>query len=174
MTLLIDGHNLIGFLPDISLEDEDDERQLVMRLRNYRAHTRRPIIVVFDKGALPGSTPNLSGAGVKVIFAREDSSADAVILERLRTASNPRAWTVVTGDRELAGRARQRGAEVLSPADFAARLQRPPPPVRRHKSRRGGEDEGEKPSHIRVDDVDQWLALFRARARLRRRKKGRF
>ena len=34
MPLLIDGHNLIGQIPELSLADEDDEGKLVMLLRH--------------------------------------------------------------------------------------------------------------------------------------------
>ena len=35
MSLLIDGHNLIGALPSIELGARDDEQQLIVRLRAY-------------------------------------------------------------------------------------------------------------------------------------------
>ncbi len=37
MSLIIDGHNLIGILPDIQLDQPDDEPRLLERLRAYRA-----------------------------------------------------------------------------------------------------------------------------------------
>ena len=160
MSLLIDGHNLIGYLPNISLADPDDEAQLVMRLRRYRAHTRQPIVVVFDKGAVTGSAPGLSGNGIKVIFARAGRSADALIIERLRKSKNPRDWTVVTGDRALAASARSLGARVTTPAEFAPRLSGPP---RARRGQRRPQDDAEaleKPTQ--VDDVDEWLKLFEA------------
>ena len=166
MALLIDGHNLIGYLPDMSLEDPDDEQQLVMRLRRYRARSRQLITVVFDHSAPPGATSSLSGGGVKVVFARAGHSADALILEQLQDASDPRLWTVVTGDRELAARVRALGAQVLSPAEFAPRLKTP---ARMQRQDRDGEA-AEKPA--RVDDVEEWLALFRAKQRPRRRRNG--
>lgn len=168
MALLIDGHNLIGFLPHISLEEPDDEAQLVSRLRRYRAHSRQAIVVVFDKAALPGSAPDLSGNGVQVIFARVGRSADALILERLRKSKRPREWTVVTGDHALADSARALGAEILSPAEFAPRLSGPP----RARGRRPPQDEAEaleKPTQ--VDDVEEWLTLFEAKRRIGKKKR---
>ncbi len=47
MPLLIDGHNLIGRLPDLRLDDPDDEAKLVARLRTYCARTRKRITAVF-------------------------------------------------------------------------------------------------------------------------------
>jgi len=56
MPILIDGHNLIGRMPVLSLADPDDERQLVTLLLAYRARTKKAVTVVFDPGevfALP-------------------------------------------------------------------------------------------------------------------------
>ena len=168
MSLLIDGHNLIGYLPNISLADPDDEAQLIMRLRRFRAHTRQPIVVIFDKAALPGSAPGLSGNGIKVIFARACRSADALIIERLRKSKNPRDWTVVTGDRALAASVRSLGAHVMAPAEFAPRLSGPPR-VRGQRRPQDDTEALEKPTQ--VDDVDEWLALFEAKRRVSKRRK---
>ena len=50
MPILIDGHNLIGRLPAISLQDPDDEEKLARMLSSYRARTGKSITVVFDPG----------------------------------------------------------------------------------------------------------------------------
>ena len=51
MHYLIDGHNLIGALPDISLEDPDDEVKLILVLRSWAvARRRREVTVIFDGG----------------------------------------------------------------------------------------------------------------------------
>ena len=53
MPYLIDGHNLIACLPDIDLDDPNDEARLVNRLKGFAAKARSKCIVVFDHG-LPG------------------------------------------------------------------------------------------------------------------------
>ena len=51
MPLLVDGHNLIGQVPGLSLADADDEAQLVQLLRRYSTAKRgRQVVVVFDRG----------------------------------------------------------------------------------------------------------------------------
>ncbi len=71
MTLLIDGHNLIGSgqLRGIHLADEDDELRLVRLLRRYRSRVGSDITVIFDSGIPGGRARDLSGGGVHVIFA---------------------------------------------------------------------------------------------------------
>ncbi|MGD9375749.1 MAG: NYN domain-containing protein, partial [Anaerolineae bacterium] len=48
MPILIDGHNLVGKLPVLSLQDPDDEQKLIELLRSYQARTGKEVIVVFD------------------------------------------------------------------------------------------------------------------------------
>ena len=43
MPILIDGHNLIGQMPGLSLEDPHDEEMLVTLLRSYRARTGKEV-----------------------------------------------------------------------------------------------------------------------------------
>ena len=61
MPLLIDGHNLIGRLPDLRLDDPQDEAKLVARLRVYHARTGKRVTVVFDRGLPGGRSRELSG-----------------------------------------------------------------------------------------------------------------
>jgi uncharacterized protein len=70
MIYLIDGHNLIGKMPDISLSDPDDEEQLALRLRQWAAENKsRQVIVIFDRGVLSGLARRLSNQQVKAFFA---------------------------------------------------------------------------------------------------------
>jgi hypothetical protein len=55
---------------------------------------------------------------VRSVFA---PSADEWLLARIRAAPDPARVRVVTADRRLAARARQRGAQVVSPAAFLGR-----------------------------------------------------
>ena len=51
MNYLIDGHNLIGSMPNISLSDDNDEFKLVFLLRKIAVSKKnRQILVVFDRG----------------------------------------------------------------------------------------------------------------------------
>lgn len=151
MPILIDGHNLIGQMPTLSLQDPNDEEKLVTLLRSYRARTGKAITVVFDPGGgVLAQTQRIGG--VEVVFATPGTTADAVIARRVRTSRNPRGWLVVTSDRQLAGTVSRQGAKVQSAAAFAAQLDPPteaPPEWR------------EKPPSS--DEVEAWLAMFENR-----------
>lgn len=125
MTLLIDGHNLIGVMPGIDLADPDDEWQLVQRLRAYAAAKRLSVTVVFDSGHGPSPQRRLPDGGVTVRFAPPGVEADTVIVQLVRAAPQPGKVTVVTNDRGLAGLVRSAGGQVQSATHFAARLTPP-------------------------------------------------
>jgi hypothetical protein len=126
MALVIDGHNLIGALPDIQLGEPDDEVRLLARLRNYRSHSGQNMIVFFDSSDLPGSTPDLSSPGVAVRFSGPGQSADDAIVAYVRSRAQPGQYAVVTNDADLAWRVRAAGASTLRVSDFIAKLERPP------------------------------------------------
>lgn len=135
MTLLIDGHNLIGVLPGIDLADPDDEAQLIHRLQAYHGGSGRSMIVFFDSGELPGTAEDRSTRGVAVRFARRPQTADDLIVAFLRKSRQPGQHAVVTNDRALAGAARHLGASVLTASHFADQLQGPARPARAPGSR---------------------------------------
>ena len=148
MPLLIDGHNLIGRLPDLGLDDPDDEAKLVARLRTHCARTRKRATVVFDCG-LPGGRSELSGGGVEVIFAPTGRTADSILRERVRRARDPRGLTVVTSDRGVIAAAQARGARVMRAEEFAAQLNAPRTRV-------------ERDVHLSAEEVEEWLEVFGA------------
>ena len=126
MALVIDGHNLIGVLPDIQLGEPDDEARLLARLRNYRSHSGQNLVVFFDSGDLPGHTPDMSSPGVTVRFSGPGQSADDAIVAFLRTRAQPGQYAVVTNDANLTWRVRSIGASTIRASDFIAKLGRPP------------------------------------------------
>ncbi len=148
MPLLIDGHNLIGRLADLSLEDPEDEARLVERVRRYCWRHRCQAIVVFDAGLPGGPAPHLSGGSVRVVFASPGTTADALIRHHIRQTRDPRGLIVVSSDRAVQEAARSRGARAVPAEQFAAELA-PPRPT---------EEPPEKPGS--VGDVEEWLRLF--------------
>jgi predicted RNA-binding protein with PIN domain len=150
--ILIDGHNLIGRLPTISLQDPDDEEKLVRLLRSYRARTGKALSVVFDPGPTFSLPQTQRGGGVEVVFAAHGSSADAVIARRVRRSRNPQEWRVVTSDAELAATVAGLGARVQASEEFAAELAA----VQDTESERADVS-------LSPDEVEAWLSLFQDR-----------
>jgi predicted RNA-binding protein with PIN domain len=153
MPLLIDGHNLIGQIPGMSLADPDDEGDLVMLLRRYATARRgRKVVVVFDHG-IYGHPQRLDGYGVTCHFARSPQDADAQLIKRIHALKHPRDWRLVTSDRQVARVAEDRGVRVISSHDFARQLTAPP------KITAATQDERGDP-RLSEAEIAEWLRLF--------------
>ena len=153
MPYLIDGHNLIAQMPGVSLSDPDDEVQLILRLRQFAAHKRQKITVVFDHGVPGGWSRDLSTGPVKVVFAGSHTNADRVILERIREAKTPTDIKLVSSDGEIRRAAEARRVQVISSQDFAAALHKPPP---REPHRDAREN-----LQLNKDEVKEWMRVFK-------------
>jgi hypothetical protein len=151
MIYLIDGHNVIGQLPDISLDDPNDEAILVQKLVGFSARTKRRCVVVFDHG-LPGGTSRMSTRDVQVVFASQRSTADRVMIERIGKIPDPVQWIVVSSDNDVLGAARGRKMQTLRSDAFAILLESPPAP---------DIDVGENSIvELSPAEVDEWLQFF--------------
>lgn len=155
MPILIDGHNLIAHMPNLSLADSDDEARLVLILRRYALRKRgRRIIVVFDHGVY-GHPGNLNGYGVECHFAHSPDDGDHELIRRIRKIRRRGEWQIVTSDRAVAGEARAHGITVISAQDFASKLQKLDGPVVNLSSKYR-----EQP--LKPHEVEEWLRVFGA------------
>jgi predicted RNA-binding protein with PIN domain len=152
MHLLVDGHNLIGQVPGLSLADADDEARLVLLLRGYATRKRgRQVVVVFDRGVY-GHPQQLDGYGVSCHFAKSPQDADAHLIRRLRALRRPREWALVSSDRQVARVAEECGVRVIGAREFAAQLHAPAAAPR---------PTAEKPeARLSPAEVEDWLRIF--------------
>ncbi len=155
MPYLIDGHNLIGAHPAISLDDPEDELRLVQALQAFAGREGRSIWVYFD-AAGPASPKSFRAGRVQARFVTPPRTADDAICEHLRRlgreASN---WTVVSSDQQVSQTARQAGARALSSQEFIRRL-----------AEADDEQPEEKPAaNLTAEELETWQRLFRARDR---------
>lgn len=149
MPYLIDGHNLIGQMRDISLSDPQDEERLVGLLAAWCDRRGASATVYFDRGA-PGSGPTRRGR-LTARFVRPPRTADAAIEDHLRRLGRDAPqWTVVSSDREVRRAAQRAGARTVESAEFAASLRLPAPGP--------GSEKPEIPSQ---EEVKAWLREFR-------------
>lgn len=149
MAILIDGHNLIGKMPDLRLDDPDDEEKLLLRLRAYRARTAKRLVVYFDPGISYQSPARQSKGGISIRQAGTGQRADGLMIRDLRRHHNPRELTVVTSDRAIQRVARQHNARVIDSATFAAELSRPPE-----------KDEISDTPPFTEEEIQEWLLIF--------------
>jgi predicted RNA-binding protein with PIN domain len=116
---LVDGYNVIhtGLLGGRDRSQWWTEpRRLELLERAARFEPASELWIVFDGPEDPGegATPS----GLRCVFAK---SADDWLVDRVRRSDDPSQIAVVTADRQVAGRAQTRGAQIVSPADFLAR-----------------------------------------------------
>jgi len=155
MPYLIDGHNLIGRMHGLSLEDPDDEAKLLLRLRAFCAREGSTAAVYFD-GAIVGSRPQPPQSGVTAHFVAPPETADGAIARQLkRLGRQTPNWTVVSSDAAVASEARRRGARVESSESFARRLT---------PSAASPTEPEKPPAPSGPDEIADWEALFRRKA----------
>ncbi len=150
--LVIDGHNLIGQMVEISLSDPHDEEKLIKRLEEYHREKGTPIVVVFDPGQTSPPTKRLQGKGIKVLFAPPGSKADTMIINLVKKSPYPKGLTIVSSDREVRRAARARRAKMMTAQRFARILSRPKkPPLTEPTIKEKG---------LSSSEVKEWMAIF--------------
>ena len=83
MPYLVDGHNLIGKIPGLSLASIDDEMILISWLQRFCLDRQREIEVFFDN-APPGYAAKKNFGKVIAYFVRQGKTADQAIQQRIR------------------------------------------------------------------------------------------
>jgi uncharacterized protein len=155
--LLIDGHNLIGQLSGMRLDDPDDEEQLLIRLRAYRACVGGEMIVYFDPGQTYQVPARRFEAGITIRVAALGQEADQLIVHEIQRHVRPQDLTVISSDHAIQEVARGRGCRVVEAAAFATELAQPA----RRKCRRGRPRtrSGDAP-RLTTQEVQEWLQMF--------------
>jgi predicted RNA-binding protein with PIN domain len=162
MHYLIDGHNLIARLDDLSLDDPDDEAKLVLRLRSWTATSKkRRVTAVFDGGLPGGKSTRLSTSRVTVVFATSGQTADDLLIRRINQIKNPTEYTLVSSDYEVLAAARRRRMPVILSEEFATQLpaERPRQATSQVAAETRIANERESPQ-LSEDEVNEWLELF--------------
>jgi predicted RNA-binding protein with PIN domain len=149
MPYLIDGHNLIGAFPGLTLSDPDDEHQLLRILERFGYATRRKAVVFLVRGRPDNGPRARAGGMVRAHFIPPPRRADDAILDFLRGRKDARHYTVISSDAEIRVRSRRAGAKVVSSQDFAREV--------RSRLRQAGK---EKPPED-PEDFDLWMDIFR-------------
>jgi hypothetical protein len=140
MPYLLDGDNLVGTTRGRRGGSEDRDA-LVSEVSDRLRRTRAKVVLFFDGAGKATSLGDLS-----VRYAGGTSADDAIVRE-IQRSPRPGETTVVTADRELSRRARDEGANVVSPGDFWSRFgATDPAPVRSTEPR------------VDVDDWERWFS----------------
>ncbi len=122
---LVDGYNVLhaavlGGKDRSQWWTGSRRRELLERVSGFDGDADTEIWIVFDGPDDPGA--EAEPLGPRCVFA---VSADDWLVDRVKSAEDPSEIAVVTADRRVAGRARGRGAQIVSPKDFIARCETP-------------------------------------------------
>lgn len=156
--VIIDGHNLIGSLPGVSLTAIDDEEQLIGLLQVFARVKRKPVDVFFD-GAPPGSAGVRRYGFVTAHYVAAGIPADEAIRRYLvQLGGRARGATVVTSDRQVQANARALHASVTGSDVFARELGNLDPGGP-SIAPRSGRKPGAEPS-MSLSELEDWYDMF--------------
>jgi predicted RNA-binding protein with PIN domain len=153
MPYIVDGHNLIPRIPGLSLQDIDDENQLVEMLQEFCRVSRKKVEVYFDN-APPGQLKVQKFGLVTAFFVRAGRSADQAIRQKLnRLGNEARNWNVVSSDREVQSAARAARATVIPASIFAQQM------LNTIQGSDSGTDTLEEPA-VSQEELEHWMKEF--------------
>jgi predicted RNA-binding protein with PIN domain len=148
MPYLIDGHNLIGKLPGISLSEMDDEQALIEMLQAFCQRVGKDADVYFDASSSGHGHARAHGR-VTARYVRSGESADQAISRHLKRLGNEAAnWTVVSSDNQVQNAAKRARARVIGADEFSRQLGS------------GGDSDKSSERKLSDDEIDDWLELF--------------
>lgn len=155
MPYIIDGNNLIGSSPDMSLEESGVRQKTIQMVRRFQQNRNNKVIVVFD--GEPDGTSHRQELGSKflVVYPRYGQSADDEIKHILDSYNDFRDVVLITSDRELKSYARKLGARTVNSIEFYFKL-------KREYRETGKREESQKRIDTRLSEreVDQWMKIF--------------
>jgi hypothetical protein len=151
MQYLIDGHNLIPFIPGMNLTDIDDEDQLINLLQIHGRVSRSKIEVFFDKA--PAGKPRSRKVGMLTVHSiPEPETADSAIIRRVKSLKIvPGSLSVVSHDREVQTACKRIGAKIVESQDFSRSIQ--------SSLHSEGKRVKEQPE-VAATEVEAWLKVF--------------
>jgi predicted RNA-binding protein with PIN domain len=154
MQWIIDGHNLIGQMPGLRLDDPDDEAKLIDYLRRYCTRTGHRLTVVFDAGLGYRSAETKKQGGLTIQFAPSGRTADDLIKQRLTRVKNPQEVMVVSSDQAVQQAARHARVRALASGEFARQL------LQTLSSDPSADLGSQTEVKLSADEVDEWLKFF--------------
>ncbi len=158
MPYLIDGNNLIGHMPDLSLKNRVDRYRLISRLLNFQKVKNTRIVLVFDGPPDENFAPEkFQGIPFSVRFPAIDEDADMVIQEILSQETDLRQFFVVSTDREIRRFAGASGAKSLKCKEFLRELKAAQRECRESKEM---DKQEQFPSPL---EIKHWTEIFRTK-----------
>lgn len=106
--IIIDGHNLIGALPNLSLSDPNCKDKLLELLNSFYEIINERIIIVFDGSDFLNAEKYCRNK-LEVRYPPKDESADFIIKKLIEKYKYNMGVKLITSDNELKFLAKRRG-----------------------------------------------------------------
>jgi uncharacterized protein len=115
----VDGYNLFFRLTKSYKSMKEQERALLQKLYLTMTQLNSPMTVVFDGREVdPPEALRKNLKAMNIVYTPKRQTADDYILEMLEHAKNPAQETVISSDRDLLRKARQKGAHTQTVEGF--------------------------------------------------------
>lgn len=157
MPYVIDGNNLVGCSPDISLKDPNARDRVIRIVKRFQENRNNSVVIVFDGAPDAGVRRWEESTKLTVIYPKGGNTADDEIKEILDGFHYFKDVVLVSSDRELKTFAKKKGARTVNSIEFYYELKRfSHIHVKREESQKRIEAE------LSDSEVDQWLKVFGA------------
>ncbi len=156
MPYIIDGNNLIGCAPDLSLADPEARGKIVSIIRKFQESKNTKVTVFFDGEPQGSERLNPINSKLMVVYPRYGLSADDEIKKILENYQHVKETILVTTDRELKNFAKEMGIRTINSIEFYYTL-------KKISVSHGRKEETLKRVNTRVsqNEVEQWLKIFK-------------
>src|SRR5262245_35257593 len=154
MPYIIDGNNVMGQTPGWHRDKPRARLELLKQLTAFARLRCARVTVAFDGAPDQEFPEGTAYKGIQILYARKGSNADERIIELVESSRDPRGLIVVTSDRQLGFRVRQRGATVLRSGELRKQM------TAIADSKKPPATEAEPDA----DDLEGWLRYFGADA----------
>lgn len=124
MHYFIDGYNLLFRLLHDG-EDLQSQREAIIHNLNQKISLLKlEVSIVFDAAFQIGERTRSHYDALEILFTAEGETADEYIIDEIKNNPHPQQETVVTSDKKLAWRIRNRSAHTQSVEEFVLWLNR--------------------------------------------------
>jgi len=155
MPYLIDGNNLIGYLPTLEIKAPESRYELISRLIIFQKIKNTRVMVVFDGPPDPSLTQeDFRGMPFYVFYPDFGQNADDIIKKIISKETDLRRFFVVSSDREIKCHAKSKGAQSLNCQEFNKQLKRS---LKKYRKNKEMEKNVEPPSPL---EVKFWTKIF--------------
>jgi predicted RNA-binding protein with PIN domain len=155
MPIIIDGNNLIGSFPEISIEDPTSISKVIRLVKKFQEDKKNNVIIVFDGQPDGPAERGNSNQKFNIIYPRIGNTADDEIKAILDNMDYFKDVILVSSDRELKAYARDKGAKTINSIEFYYEL-------KRFARVFWKKEESQKRINAQLSEteVDQWLKVF--------------